>query len=227
MFKKYIKLLLIMLLVIPSCNKNEHTSKTEQIIQIKPKGEVDSNGNKIGEWTFYYPTGEIKKKGSYQNGEKEGKWTAYHKNQKVRYVEEYQNNLENGKWLSFDEKGELQAKGFYKNGLKDGKWITLFHDNGQVHIEEFFSEGKNIGSTNVYYPDGKLLESTFYTNYNYYENFNPHAELDMMAKLAESMGIYNHNVDAYHRAIDAGDRGDIDSFIKALYDIDPTLDLDY
>ena len=36
----------------------------------------------------------------------------------------------------------------------------------------------------------------------------------MMAKLAESMGIYNHNVGAYHRAIDAGDRGDIDSFIK-------------
>ncbi len=41
------------------------------------------------------------------------------------------------------------------------------------------------------------------------------------------MGIYDHNVEAYHRAIDAGDRGDIDAYVKALYDIDPTLDLDY
>ena len=48
-----------------------------------------------------------------------------------------------------------------------------------------------------------------------------------MAKIAESMGIYDHNVDAYHRALEAGERNDIDAFIKALYDIDPNLDLDF
>ena len=229
---KNIQLLLILFFL--SCNNNSD-KKSAQPIQtsqvpiasIKPKGEIDDNGNKIGEWVYYFPSGELKKTGFFINGKKEEKWKGYHKNGNIRYIEEYQNDLENGKWLSFDEDGELLAKGFQKNGKKDGKWITHFYDNGKVHIEEFYKQGKPIGSINVYLPNGKLLESTFYTDYDYYGKFDPHTELDRMAKLAESMGIYDHNVEAYHRAIDAGDRGDIDAYVKALYDIDPTLDLDY
>ena len=235
MSMKYLSLFFIFLIFI-SCDKNNSEqviSKNSpikvqtQITQSAPMGEIDSNGNNIGEWIFYYPTGEIKKTGFYKDGEKSGKWRFFHKNEKIKYIEEYVNGAENGKWLSFDENGELVAKGFYKNGEKDGKWITDFYDNGKIHIEEFFKEGKPVGSMNVYLENGKLLETTFYSNYNYYNSFHPHAELDRMAKLAESMGIYDHNVEAYHRAIDAGDRGDVDAFVKALYDIDPTLDLDY
>ena len=123
----------------------------------------------------------------------------------------------------------MLAKGFFKEGLKDGKWITSYHPNGKVHIEEFFENGKNIGSVNIYDLNGNLVDLNYYSNYDYYLSFsgNFHDELDRMARMAESMGIYNHNVDAYHRALDAGDRNDIDAFIKALYDIEPNLDLDF
>jgi len=228
----------IIILLTLSCNKEETQEKISQedikqpsndqkSTAYNPKGQFNVNGKREGIWAFYYESGEIKKEGYYKDGKKDGKWKNYYKNGKIKYIEEYVDNLENGKWLSFDQDEKMIAKGFYKDGKKDGKWITRFYNNGQVHIEEFFKEGINIGSTNVYHQDGKLLESTFYTNYNYYDTFNPHDELDKMAKLAESFGIYDHNVDAYHRAIDAGDRNDIDSFIKALYDIEATLNFDY
>ena len=64
---KNIQLFLIILFL--SCSKNPdgkpakpiQTSQV-QITPISPKGEIDNSGNKIGEWVYYFPSGEIKKK---------------------------------------------------------------------------------------------------------------------------------------------------------------------
>lgn len=196
-------------------------------------------GPKIISWEEAFPKKEftnldikIEKfppKGKSNEKGKTGKWTFFHDNGEIKYIQEFENDVENGKWLSFSDTGKLLAKGFFKAGLKDGKWISSYHPNGKVHIEEFYRMGRNIGTVNIFDVEGNLVDLNYHSSYDYYSTFDGdfHKELNRMAKIAESMGIYNHNVDAYHRALDAGDRNDIDSFIKALYDIDPYLDLDF
>ena len=90
---KYFKILIIILLF--SCNnklddkqtQSLHTSKPA-VVNNKPKGEIDDSGNKIGEWVYYYPSGEIKKIGFFTNGKKDGKWKGFHKTGNIRYIEE-------------------------------------------------------------------------------------------------------------------------------------------
>ena len=76
---KNIQLLLILFFL--SCNNNSDKKSAQpiqtsqvSIASIKPKGEIDDNGNKIGEWVYYFPSGELKKTGFFINGKKEEKW---------------------------------------------------------------------------------------------------------------------------------------------------------
>ena len=60
------------------------------------------NGIQEGEWSIYYNSGDLWKKGSYKNGKEEGEWTF------------------------FDERGYLKKKGSYKNGKEEGEWMDVY-----------------------------------------------------------------------------------------------------
>ena len=75
-------------------------------------GEVDEglalgamkNGKQEGPWTFHYPNGKLKEKGTY----KDGSW--------------------HGPYISFWDNGQIEMIGSYKNGWLEGRWVAYDRD---------------------------------------------------------------------------------------------------
>jgi len=119
------------------------------------EGIIDVQGNRKGEWTDFYPTGEVQAKGSYLNNQRSGPWTFFFKKgaieQKGRFErdrfmgiwnwyypngnkwreESYFNGREDGMFVEYDHGGNILTKGDYIGGEKEGEWIYQVGD----HVE--------------------------------------------------------------------------------------------
>jgi uncharacterized protein len=115
-------------------------------------GVVDLEGNKEGEWSFYYSSGEIRSKGFYKNNYREGLWKFYYKDNKVEQIGEFKRGKFDGTWkwyfkdgslareesfyrgreegdiFEYDEFGNEIVKGVYFDGMKEGEWIINVGD---------------------------------------------------------------------------------------------------
>ncbi len=120
------------------------------------KGIVNEEGDKLGDWIYFYPSGEIKSEGAYRSNRRYGEWKYYYEDGKLEqngffkrgvpdgiwkwYFEEgllkreenYRIGLEEGESVEYDEFGVLIAKGSYLEGLKDGKWFYDFYDHTET-----------------------------------------------------------------------------------------------
>jgi hypothetical protein len=64
------------------------------LIKIPYDGGIrNQNGNREGEWIYYYDNGKIGSKGNYVNDKKEGEWIDYHKNGEIRLKGNYVNDI--------------------------------------------------------------------------------------------------------------------------------------
>lgn len=122
-------------------------------------------GQREGLWTFYYPNGQLEKKGVYNYGEKEGIWLNYWHNGQLFRKGEYKGGVKEGFWTDFHENGQLWDVGFYKSGLKENSWKTYWI-NGQLYSEGKYLKGALEGSWSYYKIDGKkdMIFSGFYRN---------------------------------------------------------------
>jgi antitoxin component YwqK of YwqJK toxin-antitoxin module len=140
-------------------------------------GIIDGNGLQQGAWTYFYPNGKVKSKGSFKNGKRDGKWTFYYPSQKVEQTGSYKNNLPDNNWkwyyesgqllreenyikgkedgesLEYDENGTLISKGLYVDGKRDGEWKFK---NGEYIAQGKYVDGKMDGEWKQYYQNGKL-----------------------------------------------------------------------
>ena len=120
------------------------------------EGIVDAEGRYQGDWTLYYPTGEIRAKGSYVDGQPDGPWTYffingkeeqkgkyklgdftgtwvwYHTNGAVKREEQYRRGKEDGLMVEYDAQGNIIHQGEYAMGYKEGPWLYTVND----HTEE-------------------------------------------------------------------------------------------
>ncbi|MFZ5939125.1 MAG: toxin-antitoxin system YwqK family antitoxin [Bacteroidota bacterium] len=101
------------------------------------EGIIDDEGNINGPWKDFYPTGEIRARGSYRNNQKSGPWVYYFKN------------------------GTTEQKGDYLRDRFEGSWIWYYPD-GSVCREENYFNGEEDGNFIEYAPDGKILSSGKY-----------------------------------------------------------------
>jgi len=101
------------------------------------KGMIDKQGRKQGQWTEFYPEGEIKSLGSYVDDLKEGVWKYYHKNQ------------------------VLEQQGSYSKGLQSGTWQWFYEDKAVLRVEDF-ANGKEEGFSFELLPNGDTLSSGEY-----------------------------------------------------------------
>lgn len=142
------------------------------------EGTYNEKGRKHGDWIYYYNTGEIKSKGSYNNNRKDGKWVYYYqsgkKEQEGSYIkgkldktwvwffengqiereENYDNGKENGDFIEYNENGDIILKGQYVDGEKEGFWT---YDVGDHKEEGNYVTGLQEGVWNHYYSNGKIL----------------------------------------------------------------------
>lgn len=112
-----------------ACFTSTNCYHQEAIRFIYSQGEF-SKGIKIGEWSFYYPSGELNRKEFYsEEGEKVGNFTAYYRNGNVKCKHSWQNN-------------ELETQ-------------IVYFENGATKYEAKF-EGKTIETFKIYYITGEL-----------------------------------------------------------------------
>ncbi len=70
-----------------------------------------------GEYTEYYDTKDLKRKGIVKKGLKKGKWKSWYKNGQISEITYYKNGLRHGKYVRYTSTGALATKGKYKKGI--------------------------------------------------------------------------------------------------------------
>ena len=109
----------------------------------------------IGNWEFYFSTGILKSKGSYnQSGNKEGKWLTYDEDGHLKMMETFKDGELEGEFKSYQFPGYAFVHANFKNSEANGiaKYIRI---NGTVREEIEFSEGTKQGKNIIYHLNGK------------------------------------------------------------------------
>lgn len=139
-----------------------------------------SNGQRVGEWEFYYPQGTLEQKGLYNDkGKPEGKWTWYFSSGQVLREENYRNGLKDGQSTQYSIDGKIVAQGDFIDDKEDGQWKFQnnnyreegsfvdglrngnwkhYYENGTLAFEGSFVEDVPNGKHTYYFPDGKKSE---------------------------------------------------------------------
>ncbi len=111
--------------------------------------------------TEFFADGKISGEGLLENGQRKGNWIFYYRNRQVKAKVSYLNSELNLECQWWHENGQLLQKGEFSSGLQIGFW-QRFYDNGQLWDEGHYSNGKKTGLWRVYTKTGQLkLEKTF------------------------------------------------------------------
>ena len=135
-----------------------------------PTGEIRSTGSYLdnmqtGSWTYYFVSGGIEQKGRFDKGRFQGLWMWYYPNGNTWREESYFNGREDGLFTEYDQAGAVLAKGDYISGERDGEWIYQVGDHSEKGA---YVIGLREGDWKYYYKDGQLQYE------GYYSQGNPH-----------------------------------------------------
>lgn len=107
-------------------------------------GSTLENGDKTGDWIFFYPTGKKESEGSFANGVKTGLWKFYYPDETIKQKGEFQNGKYNGTWLFYSEVGDLQKEEEYQNGHREGLSIEYDDDEEKI-LEGMYKDDQRQG----------------------------------------------------------------------------------
>lgn len=123
------------------------------------RGFVDADGEKAGEWTWFYPDGGVRKTGTYLNGRIHGVWRSFHPGGRVSIRGEARDGQMHGAWVWYSMDGKVLAESRFEDGT--GRWFA-FHENGVKKIDGKFVGGVKEGLWTSYYVNGaKSVEGRF------------------------------------------------------------------
>jgi antitoxin component YwqK of YwqJK toxin-antitoxin module len=88
-------------------------------------GLYNERQQQIGEWKYFYESGELQEVSTFLNGRPEGKTKGYHENQRLRFTGRYSNGKQTGTWKQYYQSGELSTIGNYEHGEKVGPWKNM------------------------------------------------------------------------------------------------------
>lgn len=128
-------------------------TKLEQI------GEFNKNGQKTGEWKWYYDSGAIRITEFFDNGKHTSEYNEYDETGKIICKGNYFDGLEEGFW--YCETGDCREEGKYIAGKKEGEW-KAYYDNKQVSFSGQYFDDSPIGRHIYYWETGKIREEGYY-----------------------------------------------------------------
>ena len=67
----------------------------------------------------------------------------------------FRKGKKNGNWLSYHENGQLKVKKYYSDGITNGAYES-YYDNGQLKEKEYYKDGKREGAWEIYFNNGQL-----------------------------------------------------------------------
>ena len=156
-------LIVIVSLLVTSCNSNSHREYTIGKDGIYYKysshrlyaGTVIDTSNEIiqftviwgkmnGEFITKYLNGQIEKFGFIKNNLNEGEWKYYYPNGLLESKGKYKDNEANGNWVYYYPNGIIKAEGDYNKNSKEGKWI-FYNRGGEIGTIRYFNNGVLVG----------------------------------------------------------------------------------
>ncbi len=99
------------------------------------------DGLQEGEWTFWYPNGVCKARGSYAKDERTGLWTHWHEDGSLQMRGEYRDERQQGLWEYWYPGGRPLCRGAFRDGREHGEW-QFWHENGALAQRGCFASGK-------------------------------------------------------------------------------------
>lgn len=156
------------------------------------------NGLQTGLWKFYYPDGTIKQKGEFRNGKFNGTWLFYNEVGDLQKEEEYVSGRREGLSIEYDDEEEKVLEGMYKDDLRQGFWTIRI---GDLISQGEYKYGEKIGLWKSSYLNGnKAFKGNFSggkesgTHIYYYQNGRiEHNEQWKNGKPIKSWNYYSEN----------------------------------
>ena len=125
------------------------------------EGIVDPEGRRQGDWVLYYPTGEIRAKGSYVDGLKDGPWTYFFLDGKTEQTGAYIADDFTGQWTWFFEDGSTKREEGYRRGKEDGLMVEYDRKGNIIHQGEYaggYKEGLWVYTVNDHTEEGVYVD---------------------------------------------------------------------
>ena len=69
-------------------------------------GNVEDNMN-IGEWSYFYPNGQLESIGYFNNDLPEGKWAWFYSNGNLKEAGTYLEGMKTGRWYQYNSEGSV------------------------------------------------------------------------------------------------------------------------
>lgn len=147
------------------------TNKTQYYIsnyRIIGKGEYGKNDKNeeilVGDWEFYYTTGGVKSRGSFDSkGLRTGLWSYYYEDGKLKEQTNFVLDKFDGKSESWHENGLRYMLASFKDNEKDGIEFLYFF-NGQPRSVITYKNGKKEGVAKYFTVNGALSSTGNYVN---------------------------------------------------------------
>lgn len=116
-----------------------------------------------GDWTFFYPAGNIKSAGRFnEKEEKLGTWKYYYFDGSLQAEEKFNSNNNSTETYYYDN-GNIYYTAFYNGKKLHGK-KTAYYREGNIKYVENYSNGELDGEYIEYYPSGQEKSRVKYIN---------------------------------------------------------------
>ena len=84
------------------------------------------DGQREGNYEYFYPSGALRGGGTYRNGEQNGPFESWRENGQISEMNTYKEGGLDGPSESYHENGQLKRKGTYNMGEACGEWIENY-----------------------------------------------------------------------------------------------------
>jgi uncharacterized protein len=158
MRKEILALFFCTICIVADAQFDPKTIKRDSVI-----GAFDENNEKIGEWKYFYPDGQIHKVGNYFKGLKTGEWREYYQSSELWKIQYYENGKYTGVTKTFYRNGQLWYKSEIYEGEPEVHEVREYYENGK--LKEIGKEGFttcSFGRWKEFHPNGKLKSSGRY-----------------------------------------------------------------
>lgn len=119
------------------------------------------NGKHVGEWKFYYPTGQTQSVYAFVDGEIEGDYKEYFKTGKLKEEKAFSKGEHHGYSRSYSIYGKITEEGWYQRDKRQQLWREYYPD-GTLESENYYLNGELEGKSFDYNVDGKIYSITTY-----------------------------------------------------------------
>ena len=119
------------------------------------------DGQRDGDWAWFFQDGAPKLAGAFVQAERDGTWQRWWYGSSLRERMAYANDALEGSYERWFENGQLAEEGAYRHGVRHGEWVkwneqgeqsVVEYDDGQWGRDEF-DDANHVGPTSAMGPD--------------------------------------------------------------------------